>query len=223
VVLLLGDLYAPEESTRAAWFSDGCSPNRLQITPRSRLCPLISGGCTALVELIGQLAEVALLVAWEDTTLNPQYGQTPGSPHGGPPQYLGPPAPIKQKNTLGLIALVVSIIGLVFACIKGALVVGWVLLPIAFILGIVALFQSGKTKGTGTAAIIISVVGVVVGVTVFATVVTDSVHDAFGGSNLSASPSSASSAPTTDQSNATSSAGSRENPYPIGETGSRKG
>jgi hypothetical protein len=134
------------------------------------------------------------------------------------PQPIGPQAPIKQKNTLGLIALVVSIIGFVFACIKGALIVGWVLLPIAFILGIVALFQSGKTKGTGTAAIIISVVGAVVGVAVFTTVVTDSVHDAFNGSNLSASPPSASSAPTTDQSNAGNSAGSRENPYPIGET-----
>jgi hypothetical protein len=152
--------------------------------------------------------------------LNPQHGNTPGSPYGGPPmpQPVGPHAPIKQKNALGLIALVVSIIGLVFACIKGALIVGWVLLPIAFILGIVALFQSGKTKGTGTAAIIVSVVGVVVGVAVFTTVVTDSVHDAFNGSNLSASPSSASSAPTTDQSNAANFAGSRENPYPIGET-----
>jgi hypothetical protein len=152
--------------------------------------------------------------------LNPQYGNTPGSPYGGPPmpQPVGPHAPIKQKNALGLIALVVSIIGLVFACIKGALIVGWVMLPIAFILGIVALFQSGKTKGTGTAAIIVSVVGVVIGAAVFTTVVTDSVHDALNGPSLSASPSSASSAPTTDQSNAANFAGSRENPYPIGET-----
>lgn len=147
---------------------------------------------------------------------HPQYGHTPGSPYGGPPQPYRPPAPVKQKNTLGVIALVVSVIGLAFARIKGALIIGWVLLPIAFILGIVALFQSGKTKGAGTAAIIISVVGVVVGVTVFATVVTDSVHDAFGGSNLSASPSSAPT--TTDQSTTSSAAGSRENPYPIGQT-----
>jgi hypothetical protein len=152
--------------------------------------------------------------------LYPQYGNTSNGPHGGPPapQPLGPYPPIKQKNTIGLIALVVSVIGLIFSCIKGALIVGWVLLPIAFILGIVALVQSGKSKGTGTAAIIISIVGGIVGAAVFATVVTDSVHDAFKGSNLSASPSAAASAPTTDQSNAGNPDGSRENPYPIGET-----
>jgi hypothetical protein len=152
--------------------------------------------------------------------LDPHYGNTPDYPYGGAPipYPSAPQAPVKQKNTLGLIALIVSIIGFVFACIKGALIVGWVLLPIAFILGFVAIIQSGKAKGTATAAIIISVIGAVVGVIVFATVVTDSVHEAFNGSNLSASPSAASSAPTTDQSNAENSAGSRENPYPIGET-----
>jgi hypothetical protein len=134
------------------------------------------------------------------------------------PQPTGPPAPLKQKNSLGQIALIVSIIGFVFACIKGALVVGWVLLPIAFILGIVAVCQSGKDKGRGTAAIIISVVGTVVGVSVFANVVTDAAHDAFGGSNLSSSAPSVSSAPTTDQGSVDNSAGSRENPFPIGET-----
>ena len=143
----------------------------------------------------------------------PQYGNTPGSPYGGPPapQPFGPYPPIKRKNTIGLIALVISVIGLIFSCIKGALIVGWVLLPIAFILGIVALVQSGKSKGTGIAAVIISVVGSIVGAAVFATVVTDSVHEAFNGSNLSASPSSVSSAPTTEQSNSGNSAGSREN------------
>jgi hypothetical protein len=152
--------------------------------------------------------------------LYPQYGNTSNGPYGGAPapQPFGPYPPIKQKNTIGLIALVVSVIGLIFSCIKGALIVGWVLLPIAFILGIVALVQSGKSKGTGTAAIIISIVGGIVGAAVFATVVTDSVHDAFKGSNLSASPSAAASAPTTDQSNAGNPDGSRENPYPIGET-----
>ena len=37
--------------------------------------------------------------------------------------------PAKQKNTLGLIALIVGIMGFIFACIPGALIVGWVLLP----------------------------------------------------------------------------------------------
>jgi hypothetical protein len=152
--------------------------------------------------------------------LNPQYGNMPGSPYGGSPmsQPTGPQVPPKQKNTLGQIALIVSIIGFVFACIKGALVLGWVLLPIAFILGIVAVCQSGKAKGQGTAAIIISIVGTIVGVSIFASVVTDSFKNAFSGSNLSSSAPSASSAPTTDQGSVDNSAGSRENPFPIGET-----
>jgi hypothetical protein len=167
--------------------------------------------------LIGQIAELAFLTVWEGKTVNPQYGNTPGGPYGEPPmpQPVTPYASPKPKNTLGLIALAVSVIGFVFACIKGALVVGWVLLPIAFILGIVALFQAGKGKGTGVAAIIISVVGTVVGVAVFATAVTDSVDQAFGGSTLSASPSSAPSGSATNDSSA---AGTRGNPYRIGET-----
>jgi hypothetical protein len=153
--------------------------------------------------------------------LYPQYGNTPGGPYGSPPmpQPIEPYPPTKQTNIIGLIALVVSVIGLIFSCIKGALIVGWVLLPIAFILGLVALFQSGKSKGTGIAAVVISVVGSIIGAAVFATVVTDSVHDAFSGPKLSVSPPAAeSSAPTPDQSTAGDTAGSRENPYPIGQT-----
>jgi len=81
-----------------------------------------------------------------------------------------------------MIALIASIVGFIFACIPGALIVGWVLLPIAFILGIVGLFLSGKAKGASIAAIIISVVGAVVGAVVFFTVVADAFNDAFGGS-----------------------------------------
>lgn len=146
-------------------------------------------------------------------------GDMPGTPPGGGP--VTPPTPpqasAKQKNTLGLIALIVGIIGFIFACIPGALVVGWVLLPIAFILGIVGLFQSGKGKGTSIAAVIIAVVGTVVGVTVFATVVTDSFSDAFSEPDLSASPSSSPTVTGNGEDGQTA-AGSRENPLPIGET-----
>jgi hypothetical protein len=83
-----------------------------------------------------------------------------------------------------LIALIVSIIGFVFACIPGALIVGWVLLPAAFVLSIVGLCLSGKSKGTSIAAVIISIVGVVVGLVVFFAVVADAFHDAFGKSRL---------------------------------------
>ena len=62
-------------------------------------------------------------------------GGTPNYPY---PVYPAGPLPVKRSNTVGLIALVVGVIGFVFACVPGALVVGWVLLPIAFILGVVA-------------------------------------------------------------------------------------
>jgi hypothetical protein len=142
-------------------------------------------------------------------------GGTPNYPYPVyPPPPAGPPVPAKRNNTIGLIALIVSVIGFVFACVPGALIVGWVLLPMAFILGIVGLFLSGKTKGTSIAAVIVSIIGTVVGVVVFMTVASDAFKDAFHKSDLSASsPTSA------DASQAGGiQAGSRENPLSIGET-----
>ena len=103
-------------------------------------------------------------------------------PPGMPPMQPVPPRPVKQRNVLGIIALVCAITGFVFSCIPGALIVGWVLLPIAFVLGLVGLFLSGKTKGTSIAAVIISIVGTVVAAAVFAFVVADAFDDAFNGS-----------------------------------------
>jgi len=99
------------------------------------------------------------------------------------PPPIGPQASAKQKNSLGRVALSVSIIGFIFGCIPEALIVGWVLLPIAFILGIAGLFLSGKDKGASIAGVIISVVGIVIGVTVFFTLATDEFDDAFGASH----------------------------------------
>jgi hypothetical protein len=116
--------------------------------------------------------------------------QHPGSPTssipyaGDPvPPATGPEALAKQKNSLGRVALSVSIIGFVFGCVPEALIVGWVLLPIAFILGIAGLFLSGKAKGASIAGVIISVVGIVIGVAVFCTLATDEFDDAFGASH----------------------------------------
>lgn len=145
----------------------------------------------------------------------------PYSPYVTPPP-VGPQPPAKQKNVLGLIALIASVVGFVFACIPGALIVGWVLLPIAFILGIVGLFLSGKAKGTSIAAVIISIVGAVVGAVVFFTVVADAFDDAFGGSDLTTSLGTATEATspetTTEENRGGAEAGSRENPLPIGQT-----
>jgi len=141
----------------------------------------------------------------------------PNQPYG---VYPVPPAPAKRRNTIGLIAVIASVIGFVFACVPGALVVGWVLLPIALILGIVGVCQSGMTKGTSIAAIIVSIVGIVVGFVVFFAVVGNAFGDAFKKSNLSA-PSAVTAEPgdqgtKTGGSSPGNEAGSRGNPFPIG-------
>jgi hypothetical protein len=93
------------------------------------------------------------------------------------------PAPVhvpdkKARNILGIVALAIAIVGFIFACVPGALIVGWILLPIAFVLGIVALFQKDKAKWQGLTAIIISVVGTIVGVVVFIAIAAGAVNDA---------------------------------------------
>jgi len=129
----------------------------------------------------------------------------------------------KGRNVLGIVALVTAIVGAIFACIPGALIVGWVLLPLALVLGIVALCLPAKRKGAALAAVIVSVIGTVVGVVVFTMVVSDAVDDAFGGT--ARVDSSSGSSGSTDSANslfsgqnASDEKGSRDNPAAIGET-----
>src|SRR5699024_10870119 len=107
-----------------------------------------------------------------------QNADSSGKDANQPPQQQASRPGQKQRNTVGLIALIVAIVGFVFACIPGALIVGWILLPDAFVLSIVGLALSDKTKGTSIAAIILSIVGVIVGVTVFFTLVVNAVDEA---------------------------------------------
>lgn len=143
----------------------------------------------------------------------------PGPPSVPPPGYSPyPPAPeqaVKQKNTIGLIALITAVLGFVFACIPGALIVGWILLPIALILAIVGLCQSGKAKGTSIAALIVAIIGTLVGFIVFFTAVSDAVDDAFSGSDLTtADPNNTNRSATSG--NSQNSPGARDNPLPVG-------
>ncbi|WP_061961186.1 DUF4190 domain-containing protein [Demequina flava] len=105
---------------------------------------------------------------------------TPPAPPAGAPQ---PPADASkdaaQRNTIGLIALITAIVGFIFACIPGALIMGWILLPTAFVLAVVALTRSGQKKGMGITALILSIVGTIVGVFVFMAVAAGAVSDAF--------------------------------------------
>lgn len=160
------------------------------------------------------------------------------APNGYPPHESnvqphsagGPPVtPTKKsRNTIGLIALIVAAVGFVFACIPGALIVGWVLLPIAFILSIVSFFQRDKGKGLGIAALIVSVVGTIVGVIVFFAVVASSFEQAFSeDTNVVAQPAADPEPAAEVSEDATeaspeaapqSDAGTRDNPLPIGST-----
>lgn len=147
----------------------------------------------------------------------PQYGQ--GAAYPQAPAAVAA-APKKERNILGLIALGVSAIGFIFACIPGALIVGWVLLPIGFILGIVSLFLKGKAKWQGVTAIIVSIVGTIIGVIVFTVVLATAVTDAFGGTDVEVGESTS----VTEEADDTAAeeeapaaeAGTRENPLPIG-------
>jgi len=134
--------------------------------------------------------------------------------------------------------MIIAIVGFIFACIPGALIIGWVLLPIAFILAIVGLTRTGQKKGTSILALILSIVGTIVGFVVFLTVVTDAVDDAFNnadGGDLEASTSDSESdeAPNDSEAidddavsdeaeeaadNASDESGTRGNPLAIGDT-----
>ncbi|UJP09379.1 DUF5067 domain-containing protein [Microbacterium sp. KUDC0406] len=93
------------------------------------------------------------------------------------------PGASKKLNVLALVALITAVVGFIFACVPGALIVGWVLLPIAFVLSIVSLFLKGDKKWMGIVGLILSIVGTIVGFVVFFATLSAAVDDAFGGSD----------------------------------------
>ena len=80
-------------------------------------------------------------------------------PQSNPPQPYPPqgqvpapmqqaPAPLKKgRNTVGIVALAMAVIGFIFACVPGALIVGWILLPISSLLAWSA--SSGRGRRCG--------------------------------------------------------------------------
>ena len=154
----------------------------------------------------------------EETLLSGQYGE--------PAQQglVAGPA-VKERNTIGIIGLVCAVLGLILSCIKGILLLGWILLPIGFVLGLVGLFPKGKEKGTALGAVVTSIIGFIVAAVVFTVVIDDAFNDAFNKEttvtndegNKGAVPPGA---PTEGQ-DVTAEGGdgsARENPLPIGAT-----
>lgn len=147
---------------------------------------------------------------------------SPGGEPGAPmPSAQETPGQKNQKNVLAIVALITAIVGFVFACLPGALIVGWVLLPIAFVLAIISLFMKGR-KGLGIAALIVSVVGTIAGVLVFFFSVTSAVDEAFSGGEMSAEqPASAGEdgagqAELAGTQNVQDDMSTRANPHPLG-------
>ena len=94
------------------------------------------------------------------STIPTPYG--PATPTPAPPTPTPPtPAPDRKPHVLGIIALAAAAVGFVIACIPGALVFGWGLMLIAFVLSLVALFLRGA-KWPATTGLIVSISGPII-------------------------------------------------------------
>jgi hypothetical protein len=156
-----------------------------------------------------------------------QGGGAPTYPGSGAPAYVGAPygsepTGKKKLNIVALVSAIVAAIGFIFACIPGALIVGWILLPIAFVLSIVSLFLKGDKKWLGFVGLGLSILGTIVGFIVFFVVVANSFEEAFNDGDISVTQPSESSdsgdeAPAEEEEgSASGEEGTRENPYPVG-------
>ena len=158
------------------------------------------------------------------------YGTTPVAPAA---YAAAPPAPYAdapgqataapgKKNVVALIAMIVAIVGFIFACVPGALIVGWVLLPIAFVLSIVSLFLKGGRKWMGVVGLVVSIIGTIVGFIVFFAVVATAFDQSFGSGDTTVSqPVEQDAEPAADAEEPAADAaaeGTRENPYPLKST-----
>lgn len=154
---------------------------------------------------------------WDGQQWADQAVPTPSTPVGATATAAQTPA--TKPHVVGWIALGVAVLGFTFACLPGALIVGWVLLPIAFILAIVTFFLRGR-KWPAVAALVTSVVGTIVGFVVFFSVVAVSFDDAFGGTDSSVVPPSEASLeePIDEAEDAADDVpvGTREAPAPLG-------
>lgn len=157
------------------------------------------------------------------TTGPEMHPQTQQPPHGH-----APVEPPKHRNTVGIIALITAIVGAVFAMIPGALALGWILLPIAFVLSIVSLFLKNQKRGQGIAALIVSIVGTIIGFIVFLGALGSAVDEAFDeetqieeeaeGDDVEESVVEDDEPAEADAENGTQEEGTRENPLALGAT-----
>lgn len=147
---------------------------------------------------------------------------TPVQPLNQPPET-GPATAesTTKRNVPAMVALILAVVGFVFACIPGALGLGWLLLSAAFVVSIVSLFRKGRGKGLGITALVVSIVGSIVGAMVFLSVVVGAVDDALSGGDIAVVEEGATGTDALEETSTESDAaaqGTRDNPYPLGST-----
>lgn len=163
------------------------------------------------------------------------------NPPPAPSQFSPPPPVVPERNTVGIVAFVTAVLGLVFAVWEGAYLLGWILLPTGFILALVALFQRNKARKLALAALIISIVGTIAGAVAFLGSAARILDESFGGSDPTVvttpavatdspaegpSPVETETSPGGEPDDAVpddppaddAGAGTRENPHPLGTT-----
>ena len=135
------------------------------------------------------------------------------------PPTLPPAGPTSSKNTLGLVALILAVAGILIGLIPLLGVVGWPLLTAAFVISIIALAKKKKPVWMGVVALILSIVGPivlgVVGMVTAATVVGAAIEESTGSSvEQPAAEDEGDEAPAEEP--AAEVGTSRDNPAPIG-------
>lgn len=87
----------------------------------------------------------------------------------------------KPRNTLGLVALGIAILGALFAVIPATNGISWVILLGAFVVSLVAVTRKGKGKAASVIALIVSIlfwiISIPIGLAVIGTAVSDSINE----------------------------------------------
>lgn len=123
-------------------------------------------------------------------------------------------SPIQKQNRFAIVAFVAAIFGAILAVWQGAQPAGWFLLPVAFVLSLVALSRRGKPKKMAVAALIISIAGAIAGAWMFTGSAVIGLDEAIDTGTTISEPAQAENDDV--QAGVSGEKGTRENPVAIG-------